>query len=344
MYKSGVCVVAASLLVACGGGGGGGGDGSGVSGSGSVPVAVSTTPLTLTESNYVGVAQTAVDGTNNLNSLSSGSASLLSGVQADAQPAWMPALVAQLKTINTLKVSNASMLVGVETVETEACARSGSVTVTLNDLNGNREADAGDSVVMSFNNCEIAEGVVSGSLSAQIHNAVRGRANSTSQVDASIVLSNFKVVSGGSSAFASGDLRLKWVDASSVETLDLTSSSLTSSTTVQGVTKGFGLSGFKATLTNGWSGDSQTYAGNLSMSAYENKRVSIETTDMWLFQNGAEYPYRGQMVLTGQAGSKVRLTAQLFTAASAPTVLLELDANGDGTYEKSETRTWDSLQ
>jgi hypothetical protein len=50
------------------------------------------------------------------------------------------------------------------------------------------------------------------------------------------------------------------------------------------------------------------------------------------------------MVLTGQAGSKVRLTAQLFTAASAAMVLLELDANGDGTYEKSETRTWASLQ
>jgi hypothetical protein len=108
MYKSGVCVVAASLLVACGGGGGGGGDGTGVSGSGSVPVAVSTTPLTLTESNYVGVAQTVVDGTNSLNSLSSGSASLLSGVQVDVQPAWMPALVAQLKTINTLQVSNGS--------------------------------------------------------------------------------------------------------------------------------------------------------------------------------------------------------------------------------------------
>jgi hypothetical protein len=124
-----------------------------------------------------------------------------------------------------------------------------------------------------------------------------------------------------------------------VETLDLTSSSLTSSTTVSGVTKGFGLSGFKANLTNGWSGDSQSYSGNLSMSAYENKRVSIETTDTWLFQNGAENPYRGQMVLTGQAGSKVRLTAQ-----SSSSVYLELDANGDGTYEKSETRTWSSLQ
>ncbi len=315
MYKSGVCVIAVSLLVACGGGGGGGGgDGSGVSSSGSVPLAVSTTPLTLTESNYVGVTQSVVDGTNSLNSLSSGSASLLSGVQLDAQPAWMPALVAQFKTINTLQVSNASQLVGVESVRTDPCDRSGSVTVTLNDLNGNREADAGDSVVMSFNNCEIAEGLVSGSLSAQIHNVVRGGGYATSQLDASIVLSNFRVVSGESSAFASGDLRLKWVDGSNEETLDLTSSSLTSSTTVDGVTKGFGLSGFKATLTDGWPVDSQTYAGNLSMSAYENKRVSIETTETWLFEYGAEYPSRGQMVLTGQACSKVRWTAQSSSA------------------------------
>ncbi len=334
MYKSGVCVVAASLLVACGGGGGGS----------SEPLAQSATPLTITESNYVGVTQSVLEGTNDLNSLSSGSLSVLSGVQLDAQPVWLPAVVSQVKNIKNIQVPNGVHLVGVESGIPERCDISGTFTSTLTDQNGDGKPNAGDNVAITFNNCVNSDGTINGSLSAVIHTFVDGVANANNEFELSINLNNFSVVSGGSSTFASGDLRLKWVDSNNVETLNLSASKISSSSTVAGVTKRFGLSGFTATLIDGVNGDSQTYAGNLSMSAYENKRVSIETTETWLFQDGAEYPYRGQMVLTGQAGSKVRLTAQLFTAASAPTVLLELDANGDGTYEKSETRTWSSLQ
>lgn len=103
MYKSGVCVVAASLLVACGGGGGGS----------SEPLAQSATPLTITESNYVGVTQSVLEGTNDLNSLSSGSLSVLSGVQLDAQPVWLPAVVSQVKNIKNIQVPNGVHLVGV---------------------------------------------------------------------------------------------------------------------------------------------------------------------------------------------------------------------------------------
>ena len=334
MYKSGVCVMAVSLLVACGGGGGGS----------SEPLAQSATPLTITESNYVGVTQSVLEGTNDLNSLSSGSLSVLSGVQLEAQPVWLPAVVSQVKNIKNIQVPNGVHLVGVESGVPERCDISGTFTSTLTDQNGDGKPNEGDNVAITFNNCVNSDGTINGSLSAVIHTFVDGVANANNEFDLSINLNNFSVVSGGSSTFASGDLRLKWVDSNNEETLNLSASKISSSSTVAGVTKSFGLSGFTATLIDGVNGDSQTYAGNLSMSAYENKRVSIETTDKWLFQNGAEYPYRGQMVLTGQAGSKVRLTAQLFTAASAPTVLLELDANGDGTYEKSETRTWASLQ
>lgn len=329
MYKSGVCVMAVSLLVACGGGGGGS----------SEPLAQSATPLTITESNYVGVTQSVLEGTNDLNSLSSGSLSVLSGVQLEAQPVWLPAVVSQVKNIKNIQVPNGVHLVGVESGVPERCDISGTSTSTLIDQNGDGKPNAGDNVAITFNNCVNSDGTINGSLSAVIHTFVDGVANANNEFELSINLNNFSVVSGGSSTFVSGDLRLKWVDSNNEETLKLSASKISSSSTVAGVTKSFGLSGFTATLIDGVNGDSQTYAGNLSMSAYENKGVSIETTDSWLFRERAEYPYRGQMVLTGQAGSKVRLTAQ-----SSSAVYLELDANGDGTYEKSETRTWASLQ
>ena len=45
-----------------------------------------------------------------------------------------------------------------------------------------------------------------------------------------------------------------------------------------------------------------------------------------------------QLLAAGANGSKLRMTVQ-----SASSVLLELDANGDGSYETRTTHTWADL-
>lgn len=50
------------------------------------------------------------------------------------------------------------------------------------------------------------------------------------------------------------------------------------------------------------------------------------------------YPSSGQLTVTGAAGTWLRVTA-----LSATQVQLELDANGDGTYEGSGVFTWSTL-
>jgi hypothetical protein len=49
-------------------------------------------------------------------------------------------------------------------------------------------------------------------------------------------------------------------------------------------------------------------------------------------------PSSGQVVVTGASGTHLRVTA-----LSADSVQLELDANGDGTYERSGVFAWDSI-
>jgi len=67
-------------------------------------------------------------------------------------------------------------------------------------------------------------------------------------------------------------------------------------------------------------------------------RVQV-TTMQPLRQLGTDiYPSSGQVVVTGSASTHLRVTA-----LNATQVQLELDANGDGTYEGSGVFAWGTL-
>jgi hypothetical protein len=84
--------------------------------------------------------------------------------------------------------------------------------------------------------------------------------------------------------------------------------------------------------------DSQTFQGEMSMATFDNQRVPVSTTQTRLNQNGSIYHYAAPKSIISNAGSKLRLMG-----LSSSRVLFELDANGDGVYEKSDTRLWNSL-
>lgn len=65
----------------------------------------------------------------------------------------------------------------------------------------------------------------------------------------------------------------------------------------------------------------------------------VSTTDL-LMRDTDDYPYAGVLVITGRTNSKARLTA-LNTVPLTYTI--EVDANGDDTYEFSATRNWADL-
>jgi len=88
---------------------------------------------------------------------------------------------------------------------------------------------------------------------------------------------------------------------------------------------------------SGWS-SSTTLNGVVASSGLENKSISIATVSAFVQPSSATYPVSGQAIVTGAANSKVRLTVQ-----NATSVLIELDADGNGIYETSITRLWSQL-
>jgi hypothetical protein len=326
-YFSFVCCL---VLTACGDGGGGN--------AGSGNTQNSNTPLVLTSVNYEPVSQAVIGNMNGFFALSSSSSSLLTGVSVETPPAWMPALMSQVKRIKTLSVGNTAVLSGVEMSVSDACAYGGTANASVNDANNNDKLDAGDSVSFTFANCAISSTErVNGSLSIVVNSFTDGY---YSAADISMSLNNFSVVSGNTNASAAGDMRVRFQESSTNTNYSISSNSLRSSTTVSGVTKSTSMTGVSMNLNESKAGnDTLTYAGTLAMSSFGNQLVVLSTASPWLMRNGAAYPYAGQMLITGQAGSKIRITA-----VSSSNVRLELDATGDGVYEESKVVTWASLQ
>jgi hypothetical protein len=262
----------------------------------------------------------------------------LTGVQIETPPAWMPVLVSQVKKIKSWSFTNTSTLSGVETTYSEACAYGGSMNISLNDANNNNEPDAGDSVSLSFDNCAISYSErISGSMSFVINSISDGN---YSAADISINLDNFSVVSGNTAATAEGDMRLSVQEFSNRSSFYFISNSLRSTSTVSGVANAVRVTNFSMTVTDAYTAaDEVTYQGTLTLSSFSNQSVVVSTISPWLIGYGAAYPHAGQMILTGQAGAKIRITA-----VSSTNVRLELDASGDGVYENSKVVTWASFE
>jgi hypothetical protein len=69
---------------------------------------------------------------------------------------------------------------------------------------------------------------------------------------------------------------------------------------------------------------------------------SLDTSQALYYSNNQDYPNQGQVVITGASNSKVRVTSSGGDPAS--NVLVETDADGDGTYESSTSMTWYEIE
>jgi hypothetical protein len=292
--------------------------------------------VALNEGNFVGVSQSVLDGTENLSSLAAMNSSILAGSQVASAAQWMPSLLGQVRQVKKLSFERPPHLAGAVTSETVACDLGGSISVSFNDANDNAELDSGDSVSMRFIDCTTTDGLINGGFDAQFNRISDGLVYA---IDATMQLINFSVVLNSSVAQASGDRHLKFEERYDRTLVDVSGSALRSSATLAGVTTGVSISNYSSKLEDTYAVDTQTFSGDLNLLSFADKKVSVATTQAWKLPAGASYPNLGQMVITGDAGSKVRVTA-----LSSSRVALELDANGDGIYEKTDTRFWSSLR
>ncbi len=297
-------MLSSATLVACGGGG---------SGDDSAPVA--SAPATVTSNNAETIAAVASEAATESSEFggSTGPGLFLQSTAAKAQGSGAAGVVMKLIRLNG---QSGQFLQPQETtvLPPEPCLVSGDVsfTVTLADPN---TLSPGDGVSANFNNCDDGAGtVLNGTFDFTFVNfsqsildcMLNSICSNQDQLTVRLILTDFRVTEGGESSTFNGDTTLV------LDTLNFPQSSLTLSGDLQVQSSGgatMSLSSFSTTLTDDGSGLlTLTANGTVESPAHFSGSVSYNTTVP--FQSiGSNYPYAGELVVTGAEGATITLTA-----------------------------------
>jgi len=313
-----------AFLWGCGGGGGGGG---GSAGGGPAPLTQPpSTPVAVTAANANQVAATALEP-------AIGGAEALDvvlGVETTAAPKSSRAVTHTLRAVardTKKRLSAPRTVVGV--VTTEPCAVSGSVTVD----------DNGTSATVTFNACtEVAGETLSGSASAT------GIVETASSFAANFALDVTFTETGVAPLRVAGGFSISETCAvvSGIATNDCTGNFTgTSLGAVRGNETWF-ITNF--TITEAQLGAIITTTANFTVSSSAlNGSVTVITSTPLLTLTTANHPHAGVVVATGSGNSKVRVTVLGSNPTAANQVRIEVDANGDGTFEVNTLFPWSTL-
>ena len=309
----------ASSLIACGGGGGG-------SSSGSSPYTGITTAAVITSTNADNIARSSYQG-------------------GDTSTAFVGPLSAS--TSETLNVSTASppkvysIVQALKEISGKACAQrftAGRVAPkAVVSASGTLTDGYGGSVSYSLS-VDDQTGAFTGSFSASNYHGdgggtisgtmtVSGSYNIAADVFDSIdfTLSSVTVTDTSSSVTVSGSIvLLNGNPATSTVTLYMTDN-------VTGKTDW--IENFTINVTEGLGYAEATLSGTIYLHDYG--FVVISTSTPFRFLAGNSYPSSGTMIVTGASNGRVKLTVNNSTSYT-----VDVDADGDGTYETSSSHTW----
>jgi len=326
----------ASLLLAACGGGGGGGD---------APAPAPTQAVAVTETSAKPVGANALDVAQNTSSTQS--AGLVTGVEVQAGGSVTPnnlRLIAKVaRDLTALPIgSGGSLATGVSFSETQACPVSGTLTVSGN-IAGQTLA-AGDTVGYIANNCKMfADGeTLNGGMSITI---VSGSlATPPYQLVMSVTVTNLSITSGTSVLVVSGDMRFDLSTSSTgVETLTVSGSSMSNRITEGSKSRTVTLKNYSQTVT----------ANGTSMSS--SLTAAVETTSTSLGATGGSFTISTPTAVVWNAGTNlvtagvIRVVGAgnsvlVLTINSDGTVTLEIDADGNGSFEKTISTTVSELR
>jgi hypothetical protein len=337
-FKFTLGVVALCSLAACGGGGGGG-----AADGGNTPAQApaDTGQLTLTNANYFSAVQEVIASDTKLQS-SGREATAAFGVDTTPMPSALQQVRAALPLANAWLQRTPSLATGVSTSETQACAVSGNMAITVDDKNVNNRFDAGDNLTAVMTECNAGQGAVNGTLSLTI-NTLTGDLDSTFyNVDVNAVFSNIKTVSSTESMLMDGTTRMvlesKGADITktTVSTDSFKISGSAGTTRYSRVFSKFVSShaydssvrpGVKTTI---------TIDGELNSSNLNNRTVQAATVTPLVSTFGLA---AGLLEVTGAPKGKARLTPDGILG-----IKVSLDADGDGNFETSTPGTWTTVR
>ena len=334
-------VAASTILVACGGGGGG--DDSPNPGTPSDPGTPSTpsvsTQATITPANYVAVAQQALS----TNAFLLNATSLVVGAQVSDSSVLVRFGQEQLSKLPG-RIANAPVqAVGATQTSTEACNGGGSLTIVENDRNGNQQADPGDSVSLTANNCVSGSEVLNGQLTVTLTGVTGNLDGYPYTLAGTVNYQNLEAKSTTARVMANGNMALTLSARSDFDQdVALAIASFAVTSTYGGATSSQTLTDYSTSLKIRPAASNVNWTtsvkGTLSSTAIDAKSVSIDTPVAFVRSGNQAYPASGQAIIIGAAGTKVRITA-----TSATNVTIDLDADGNGSYETTVNKAWSEI-
>jgi hypothetical protein len=326
-----------ALLTACGGGGGGGGDGG---------TPVTSSAVVITSANAKPVTADALSAATTAEAAQGGSA-LVTGVQVQAGDTAGSLQFAYAVLTLAGKAPASRPLVQATTIhQTEPCALGGSITVSGNVAGSNGLA-AGDSISVSASSCqESVDGQVStmsGSIAIVVTAGGLGSAGAYPRdLTLAVTATNFSVSAGGETDVTNGDMTMRvHEDSSTVSSLTLSGNALANSITTAGGTRSYTQRNY-----------AQTVAFNGTMTTYTFSS-DIETNNTRLASTPVTYSVRTPSALvTSAAGDYTagsisvtgRGSALLATVTATNTFQIQLDTNGDGSFDATVTATATELR
>jgi len=341
---------AVAMLSACGGGGSDAG----------APAPAPVAALAITEDNQTVVARAAVDGgfalTRSQTLEADGRAAAQSapaGSTANAAGSLSTrrAILSVTRRALALAVSpqqrrnrldaKASPL-AVETA-TEDCGLGGSFTVSFDDRDNDLDASANDTMTIAFDDCtDAADEVISGSLVFTMSSVV-SFTDSHIEFSGTLAFQQVTVTVGEATTSINGAVSVVFLETSSLANMLLTvgTGGLAVSTDAPQYVDAITFeSGLRIDTTDSFdvpASSTVSIDGPFSATSIDGL-ITIDTLQPLVQLNSDTYANSGQIRVDGANDSKLRITV-----LSNTEVQIELDANGDGSYESEEVVPWSDL-
>ena len=327
-----VALTTTFALTACGGGGGGGT-------SGGAPTPSGPQAVVITDTNAKPVGANALDTAQNT-SATRGATGLPVGVTVDSGSAPLLQVIAEAARFAATTGATA-LPVAIGLSQTVQCTFGGTMTISGRAANPQAGLFAGDALTISTSNCALSTGGSTATMNGQMTMTVMS--GSITGIPFHVVVTttaaNLSVTSSGITAVANGDVTLDWT-ANSATSQTLIATGTTMSTretinatahtnTMRNFTQQVTISG--STLTGTVSGTVETDSSRLG-SGTVSYTISTPTAVVW---NGTtRAATAGAIKVVGANNSQLLLTIN-----GDGSVTIQVDANGDGTYEKVVTST-----
>lgn len=263
---------------------------------------------------------------------------------ADRSHAFAAIVRRALHDASRKAVANAGVHPAAVHSETDNCAVGGTVSSAWDDKDSSGSVTSGDVITSTFAQCrESATDSVNGVIVITL-TASPVVTSTTTQIAANAVFQNLVVTDGAATYTVNGTFAANETDNDSTsmenDTLTVGNGGLTVTVASTAYSDTVTLAqGLVVNTAVAYDGSVGTVSVNGGLSSTQlGGGVTIATPTALSGAGTDPYPSSGQMLITGASGSKLRLTV-----IDSTQVKLEIDTDGDGTYESTSTVAWSTL-